>query len=204
LEIGGIAPPDGPFEETGILMELLSRPWPWYVVGPLVGLFVPLLLVLGNRQFGLSSNLRHACAAVLPGRVEFFRYDWREKGLWNLVFALGIVAGGFVGGVLLASPEPIGISERTVADLSALGIREFAGLVPGDLFSWAGLLTFRGFVAVVVGGFLVGFGTAYAGGCTSGHGLSGLADLQPASLVALVGFFVGGIAGTFLLLPLVL
>lgn len=187
-----------------MLVDLLYRPWPWYVVGPLLGLFVPLLLVLGNRQFGISSNLRHACAAACPGNVAFFRYDWRSAGLWNLVFALGIAVGGFLAGWVFANPEPVAISGRTVATLAALGVDDFTGLVPDDLLSWSALSTLRGVVAVVVGGFLVGFGTAYAGGCTSGHGLSGMADFQLPSLIALVGFFAGGIAGTFLLLPLIL
>jgi hypothetical protein len=174
------------------------------VAGPLLGLFAPLLLLLGNKLFGLSSNLRHACAAVVPRDLAYFRYDWRREGGWNLAFALGIVAGGLLAGNLFANPEPVAISARTRADLLALGIRDFAGLVPADLFSWSSLVTPHGFAVVVGGGFLVGFGTAYAGGCTSGHGISGVADLQPASFLALAGFFVGGVLGTFVLLPLVL
>ena len=186
------------------MSEFLTRPWPWYVTGPLLGLFAPLLLLLGNKLFGISSNLRHTCAAVLPRNIAYFRYDWRGEGGWNLVFALGMIAGGVLAGVIFANPEPVAISAQTRADLFSLGIRDFSGLVPDDLFSWAGLLSVRGFLVVVLGGFLVGFGTAYAGGCTSGHGISGVADLQPASFVALVAFFVGGIVGTFVLLPLIL
>lgn len=186
------------------MLELLSRPWPWYVAGPLLGLFAPLLLLLGNKLFGISSNLRHACAAVLPGDIAYFRYDWRGEGGWNLVFALGILVGGFLAGWVFANPEPVAIAAQTRADLAALGIRDFGGLVPDDLFSWSALLSVRGLLIIVLGGFLVGFGTAYAGGCTSGHGISGVADLQPASFLALVAFFVGGILGTFVLLPLIL
>lgn len=186
------------------MLELLSRPWPWYVAGPLLGLFAPLLLLLGNKLFGISSNLRHACAAVLPGDIAYFRYDWRREGGWNLVFALGILVGGFLAGWVFANPEPVAIAAQTRADLAALGIRDFGGLVPDDLFSWSALLSLRGLIVMVLGGFLVGFGTAYAGGCTSGHGISGVADLQPASFLALVAFFVGGILGTFVLLPLIL
>lgn len=184
--------------------EILTRPWPWYVAGPLIGLFVPLLLLLGNKLFGVSANLRHACAAVLPRRIEHFRYDWRQQGDWNLAFAAGIVVGGFLAGAVFANPEPVAIAAATRADLVALGIRDLTGLVPDDLFSWQALPTLRGVVVVVLGGFLVGFGTAYAGGCTSGHGLAGVADLQAPSFVALIGFFVGGVLGTFLLLPLIL
>lgn len=186
------------------LLEILSRPWPWYVGGPLIALFVPLLLLLGNRLFGVSSNLRHVCAAVLPGRSAYFAYDWRREGAWNLAFAVGIVLGGFVGGYLLANPEPVAISAETRASLAALGISDFRGLVPAELFNWSALLTWKGFGLIILGGFLVGFGTAYAGGCTSGHGLSGIADLQLPSLIALIGFFVGGIIGTFWILPLFL
>jgi uncharacterized protein len=186
------------------MLELLLRPWPWYVAGPLFGLMVPLLLVIGNRMFGFSSNFRHACAAVLPGRAAFFRYEWRAAGGWNLMFALGVLIGGVVAGTALMGPEPIAISSATQADLAALGITDFRGLVPADVFSWEALLTPSGFLLLVLGGFLVGFGTAYAGGCTSGHGIAGLADFQLPSLLAVIGFFVGGLISTHLLLPLIL
>jgi uncharacterized protein len=186
------------------MLEFFLRPWPWYVSGPLFGLMVPLLLVIGNRKFGFSSNFRHACAAVLPGRADFFRYDWRGAGAWNLVFAMGVLIGGIVAGTALMGTEPVAISSATQADLAALGVTEFRGLVPADLFTWEALLTARGIFILVIGGFLVGFGTAYAGGCTSGHGIAGLADFQIPSLVAVIGFFVGGLISTHLLLPLIL
>lgn len=186
------------------MRELLLRPWPWYVAGPVIGLFAPALLLVGNKLFGVSSNLRHACAALCPGDVPYFRYDWKRRGGWNLAFVLGTLVGGFIAGVLLRNPHPVAIAARTKADLTALGIHDFTGLVPHELFRWSSLLTLRGLAVIVGGGFLVGFGTAYAGGCTSGHGLSGVADLQLPSFIALAAFFVGGIAGTFLLLPLLL
>ena len=182
-------------------MELLTSPWPWYVAGPLIGLFPALLLLLGNKLFGVSSALRHGCAAIYPRGIAHFRYDWRREGGWNLAFAAGIVLGGFLAGAVLANPEPVAIAPETRAALEALGVRDFAGLAPADLFGWPSLLTARGWALIAGGGFLVGFGTAWAGGCTSGHGLAGVADLQPASMVALAGFFAGGIAGTFALLP---
>ena len=184
--------------------EVLLRPWPWCVAGPLIGLFPALLLLPGNKLFGVSSNLRHACAAVFPRGIAHFRYDWRSEGAWNLVFALGILVGAWIAGPPPRNPEPIALSAGTKADLLALGIRDFSGLVPSDLFNWASLLTARGWAVIVGGGFLVGFGSAYAGGCTSGHGLSGVADLQVPSLIAPAGFFAGGIVGTFLLLPILL
>ena len=186
------------------MLELLHRPWPWYVTGPFLGLVATGLLVIGNKQLGVSSNFRHLCAAALPRNVTFFKYDWTRSGLWNLVFAGGIVVGGFVGGVLLASPEPVAITARAHADLVRLGVHDFSGLVPHQLFHWGALLTLKGWLLIVGGGFLIGFGTAYAGGCTSGHGITGLADLQLPSLIAVVAFFAAGALASHFLLPLLL
>jgi uncharacterized membrane protein YedE/YeeE len=186
------------------MIEWLSRPWPWYVAGPLIGLIVPALLLVGGKMFGISANLRTACAIVAPGKVEFFRFDWRRAGGWNLAFALGIIIGGFIAATLLHNPDPIAISPATKADLAALGITDFRGLVPSQLFSWTNLFTLSGLVTLGLGGFLIGFGSSYAGGCTSGHAIMGLADLQLPSLVAVIGFFVGGLITTHFLLPLIL
>lgn len=187
------------------MLEFLSQPWPWYVGGPLIGLIVPMLLLWGGKAFGVSSNLRHMCAAVVPGRVEFFKYDWRKSGLWNLTFIVGVLVGGFIAHSVIPDPDGIvAVSEATRADLAALGIQEVRGLVPSELFTWAGLLTVPGLVVIVLGGFLIGFGSRYAGGCTSGHAISGLANLQLPSLIAVVGFFAGGLIATHLLLPVIL
>jgi uncharacterized membrane protein YedE/YeeE len=164
---------------------------------------VPALLILDNRMFGVSSSLRHLCAAVLPARLGFFRYDWKRTGLWNLFFVAGILVGGFLASQWGGSHD-VAISEPTRLALTKLGIHDFSGLAPREIFSWPALLTLKGLLSIVVGGFLVGFGTAYAGGCTSGHAISGLADLQPSSLVAVIGFFVGGLIATHFLLPLFL
>lgn len=186
------------------LARVLAEPWPWYVAGPLIGLFVPILLLAGNKIFGISSNLRHVCAAGIPGRVEFFRYDWRRAGGWNLAFALGIVIGGLLAAQVLAGGTDIDLSPAARSSLAALGINDLSGLVPRELFTWSALGSWRGLVILIGGGFLVGFGTAYAGGCTSGHAISGLADLQLPSLIAVFGFFAGGLIGTWLVLPLLL
>ena len=182
-------------------MEILRQPWPWFVAGPLIGLFVPVLLLVDNKVFGFSSNLRHLCAATFPGRIEFLRYDWKAKGGWNLAFMAGTVTGGFVAVRLLGVPD-IALSDVTKVALSGLGLHDFTGLAPREVFDWASLFALRSLVLVVGGGFLVGFGTAYAGGCTSGHAIAGLADLQLPSLLAVLGFFAGGLLGTHVLLPL--
>lgn len=188
------------------MSDALSAPWPWYVAGPVIGLFVPLLLLVGNRLFGVSSNLRHICAAcaeMIPGERRWFRYKWKDAGLWNLCFAAGILIGGLLAGSWFGQTD-VAISPETKLALSQLGIQDFSGFAPHEIFSWTGLLTFKGVICILAGGFLVGFGTAYAGGCTSGHAITGLADLQLPSLIAVIGFFVGGLIGTHVLLPWIL
>lgn len=185
------------------LNELISGPWPWYVAGPLIGLTVPLLLILGNKSFGISSSLRHICAACVPGDVAFFKYDWKKE-MWNLFFVAGVVIGGALVVLFMQGNEDVAVAPSLAADLATNGITDFSGLVPNDLFSWESLFTARGFILMVVGGFLVGFGTRYAGGCTSGHSITGLSNLQWTSLLATVSFMVGGFIMTNLILPFIL
>jgi uncharacterized protein len=185
------------------VIELIRTPWPWYVAGPLIGLTVPTLLLLGNKSFGISSALRHICAAVIPAHIAFFKYDWR-KGAWNLFFVAGIMVGGFVASLWLANPNAIVVSDATQKTLTALGITDFSGLMPSDLFGVAHIFSLKGLIFLVFGGFLVGFGTRYAGGCTSGHAIMGLSNLQWPSLVATVSFMAGGFTCTHLLLPYLL
>jgi hypothetical protein len=182
----------------------LSSSWPWWVAGPLIGLTVPLLHWIGGHQFGLSANLRHLCAICLPARGAFFRYDWRSEGLWNLILAAGIVLGGFVGHRLLSDPSrQIEVAPETAATLAELGL-ERGPVAPERLVSWRALATLPGFLSLVVGGFAVGFGARWAGGCTSGHAISGLAAFEVASLLAVLGFFAGGLFVAWWLLPAVL
>ncbi|HVB04511.1 MAG TPA: YeeE/YedE thiosulfate transporter family protein [Chitinophagaceae bacterium] len=185
------------------IISLLHRPWPWYVAGPLIGLTVPALLIAGNKPLGISSSLKDICAACMPAGLDSLTYDWKSNR-WNLLFVLGILIGGFLAGHLLANPDPVAISARTIRDLGRLNVPLQKGMLPSALFSWKQLLTLRGLILMVVGGFLVGFGTRYAGGCTSGHGIRGLSFLQWPSLVAVIFFFAGGICCTYLILPWVL
>ena len=185
------------------MTDLLSRPWPWYVAGPLIGLMVPLLLKIGNKPFGISSSLRHICAACVPARLDFFRYNWKEE-IWNLTLAAGILIGGALGGIVFRNPNPVRISPATEADLRAFGIGNLGGLHPAEIFNFHSLVTPKGFILIIVGGFLVGFGTRYAGGCTSGHSIMGLSNLQWPSLVATCCFFGGGLLMTWVILPRIL
>lgn len=181
-------------------MDFITQPWPWWIAGPLIGLTVPALLILGNKTFGISSSFRHICAACLPANISFFKYDWRKE-IWNLVFVLGVFIGGFLAANLLSNPNEFVVAEATINDLKALGINDFKHLMPADLFSWENLLNLKGLFFFVIGGFLVGFGTRYGGGCTSGHAISGLSNLQWPSLVATCCFMLGGFVMTHLLLP---
>ena len=183
--------------------ELITQPWPWYVAGPLIGLTVPTLLLIGNKSFGISSSLRHICAACIPAGIPFFKYDWKNE-IWNLIFVLGIFLGGIIATGFLENPDTFVLSTKTIADLKALGIKDFSGLMPADLFSVNELFTLKGLIFFVLGGFMVGFGTRYAGGCTSGHAIMGLSNLQLPSLVATCCFMVGGIIMTHLILPYIL
>jgi uncharacterized membrane protein YedE/YeeE len=184
-------------------MELLCKPWPWYIAGPIIGLTVPALLVLGNKKLGISSTLRQICAACYPSNIPFLRYDWK-KDQWNLFFVVGILIGGFIGGVIFENPMPVDLSSETISLLRSQGLDDFNGLLPSQIFNWKNIFTIQGILMIMVGGFLVGFGTRYARGCTSGHGIFGLSSLQWTSLVAVISFFVGGILCTYLILPFIL
>ena len=180
---------------------LLLEPWPWYVAGPVIAVVMFSLLYFGNN-FGISANFRNVCAVFGAGKsYDFFDFDWRKQ-VWNLVFLGGTVVGGFLANRFLMSGVSVGVSEATVAELSIYGIADPGGqILPESIFNFGSLFTLKGFIMIVVGGFFVGFGTRYAGGCTSGHAISGLSDLQPASLLAVVGFFIGGLVATYLVLP---
>lgn len=181
-------------------MEFIKQPWHWSIAGILIGLTVPTLLILGNKPFGISSSLKQICAACVPANITFFKYDWK-KDSWNLFFVVGIFIGGFLASHYLADPNPVQLSESTFNDLRALGISNFESFMPKEIFSFDSLFTLRGFIFIVFGGFIVGFGTRWANGCTSGHSIMGLSNLQWPSLVATICFFVGGLVVTHFILP---
>jgi uncharacterized membrane protein YedE/YeeE len=184
------------------MLELIKQPWPWYISGALIAAIMVFLYFYG-KKFGLSSNLRIICAACGAGKYSnFFKYNWKEQK-WSLLFLLGAVIGGWVSSVFLESSEPLDLSTATIADLKSFGISFDGELNPGQLFNYEFLVSTKGFVLFIVGGFLVGFGTRYANGCTSGHAISGLSNLQLPSLIAVIGFFIGGLITTHLLYPLI-
>lgn len=182
-------------------MDLLRSAWPWYVSGPLLTTILGLMLFMG-KTFGISSTLRDLCAIGGAGKTSsFFQYRWQDQ-IWNLVFVVGALLGGMIAATVLSNPEPVQLSSAT---LSALGAQGFSTdthhLAPPEIFSWSSLLSVKGIIFIVVGGFLVGFGTRYAAGCTSGHAITGLSNLQISSLIAVIGFFLGGLFVTHLIFP---
>ncbi len=185
------------------MLEFLKEPWPWYIAGPLIGLTVPALLILGNKSFGISSSLRHACAACVPAKIPFFQYNWKKE-MWNMFFVLGIFFGGVIAVNFLANPNPIEVNPNLVEELSAYGITNYESIVPLDLFNWEYVLSLKGILVILVGGFLVGFGTRYAGGCTSGHAIMGISNLQWPSMVATICFMLGGFIMANFILPFIL
>ena len=183
-------------------MDFILQPWPWYVSGPLIALVMFLLLYFG-KTFGMSSNLRTLCAIGGAGKkVEFFKFDWQSQK-WNLIVVLGAVLGGFIAHHLLSNPIEINLSAETITDLNELGFQNTGkSLLPPELFSWDAVFSLKGLLILVIGGFLVGFGTRYAGGCTSGHAITGLSSLQLPSLIAVIGFFIGGLIMINLIYPI--
>ena len=187
------------------IQEFVSQPWPWWFGGLMIT-FIMFLLIYFGKEFGMSANLRIMCAADGAGEVaDFFKFDWGKQG-WNLMVALGAVFGGYLASQYLDGGNNVAhISEATYESLAALGVTFPDGQAPmvPDFVSWNALFTFRGLFMIVGGGFLVGFGARYAGGCTSGHAISGLSSLQLPSLVAVVGFFAGGLFMVHVIFPLI-
>lgn len=184
------------------MIDIIKQPWSWYVAGTLIGLTIPTLLILGNKKFGISSSLRHVCAMCIPANIPFFKYDWKKE-IWNLFFVVGVLIGGFIAAQFLQNPNDVEVAESTKATLAQFGITDYSKLLPTQLFTWENVFTLKGFFFFVVGGFMVGFGTRYAGGCTSGHAIMGISNLQMPSFIATCCFMVGGFFSANILLPLI-
>lgn len=209
-------------------MNFLLQPWPWYVSGPLIGLMVPALLIFGNKSFGISVTFRHFCAACLPSKNPFFNYDWKKE-MWVIVLALGMILGGLVSHNFMSEKDvPIALSKEAkkmfsdhwklstgfwgdtrliIASEAVEGIELPPNkkiIMPSEIFSFDAFSSPIGWIFMVLGGFLVGFGTRWANGCTSGHAIMGLSMLNPGSLVAVIGFFIGGLTVSWFVIPILL
>ncbi|MEZ5044620.1 MAG: YeeE/YedE thiosulfate transporter family protein [Saprospiraceae bacterium] len=191
------------------LLEWISQPWHWSVSGLAIALIMFAMVFLGER-FGISSSFQTICTIGGAKRWGgYFDFDWRKND-WLLVFVLGTIIGGAIAATIMGSADSVQISTATVSDLQKLGVMtpentsSSGGFLPDNLFSLDNLMSFQGIIIIIGGGFLVGFGARYAGGCTSGHAISGLSNLQLPSLVAVIGFFIGGLLMTHLFLPFIL
>lgn len=183
-------------------MTKILEPWPWYVSGPLIALTMAILILMGKR-FGMSSNLRTLCSISGAGKLaDFFRFDWKAQR-WNLLVAVGVFVGGFIAQNFLSPNDAVAISESTIAKLNTLGFEDGGqAYMPQALFENQVFSNPKNLVLLILGGFLVGFGARYAGGCTSGHAISGLSNLQLPSLIAVIGFFVGGLLMVHVIFPI--
>ncbi len=184
-------------------MNWIFEPWPWYLGGPMIAAVMFLLIMVG-KNFGMSANLRTMCAICGAGKkVEFFKFDWKAQR-WNLIVVIGTVIGGFIGSHYLSDNTAVAINVDTIKDLNSLGFASAGdAYLPAELFDNNSLTDIKSLAILIVGGLLVGFGTRYAGGCTSGHAISGLSDLQIPSLIAVTGFFIGGLIMINFLFPLI-
>lgn len=184
-------------------MNWIYEPWPWYVSGPLIALVMFILLMVG-KNLGMSSNLRTMCTICGAGKTsDFFRFDWKAQR-WNLIVVLGVIIGGFIGSNFLSKDTLIDLNPKIVTDLQSKGlISSDTAYMPDMLFSNDAFTDPKSLVLLIIGGLLVGFGARYAGGCTSGHAISGLSNLQLPSLIAVIGFFIGGLIMVHLLFPLI-
>jgi|TARA_B110000914_G_scaffold28151_1_gene20942 uncharacterized membrane protein YedE/YeeE len=185
-------------------MELIYNPWPWYIAGPIIALIMVLLIVFG-KSFGMSSNLRTICAIAGAGKYsDFFRFEWKNQ-IWNLVLVLGAVIGGFIAHNYMTNDYTINLNQTTIKSLNEIGIKNpGSSYLPDELFGIEALNSLYGWIYLIFGGILIGFGTRYAGGCTSGHAISGLSNMQLPSLIAVIGFFIGGLLMNHFILPFLL
>ncbi|WP_027138810.1 YeeE/YedE family protein [Gaetbulibacter saemankumensis] len=184
-------------------MNYILDPWPWYVSGPLIAIVMASLLYFG-KTFGMSSNLRTLCTIAGAGKAaNFFKFNWKEQS-WNLTVVIGAVLGGFIATHYLSNDSGTDLNPTTITELEAMGFQNpGTTLVPEEMYNFEAISSPEGVLLLVIGGLLVGFGTRYAGGCTSGHAITGLSSLQAPSLIAVIGFFIGGLIMANILLPLI-
>jgi uncharacterized membrane protein YedE/YeeE len=182
------------------MFEILKQPWAWYVAGPLIALNLFLLLYF-EKRFGISTSLKTTCNILGAGKISnFFNYDWKQDS-WLMLYVLGSIIGGFIAFQFLDAGAPVIVSAKTSAALNELNIVANQSFLPNEIFGIENVFKLKNLAILIVGGMLIGFGTRWANGCTSGHAIAGLSDLQLPSLVAVIGFFIGGLIMTFLIIP---
>lgn len=184
-------------------MNWLYNPWPWYISGPLIALILCILTLVGKR-FGMSSNLRTICTICGGAKAStFFNFDWKTQR-WNLIVALGTVIGGYIAKNFLSNSNEVVLNPSVILDLKSKGfLSAGSAYLPDMLYANDAFMNPKTLVLLIIGGLLVGFGARYAGGCTSGHAISGLSNLQLPSLIAVIGFFIGGLVMIHFIFPFI-
>ena len=160
----------------------MNEPLSWYIAGPLLGLMVPLLLVLKEKQFGISSSY-HYILSLLPTRISYFNYD-RRQDQWQVFFAIGLILSGFV------AIQFFGFSDAFVV----LPMKKYT-------VQASNIYQLNNAVEFFIGGILVGFGARYANGCTAGHCIMGCSQFALSSILATICFFIGGLIGSYFVVP---
>lgn len=183
-------------------MEIILQPWAWYIGGPLITLSLFLYFYFG-KNFGASTNFETLCTMAGAGKVsDYFKKDWKDRD-FALLFVVGLIIGGFISSNFLIPEQTIDLNPKTVQELTDLGFSNIGSqYFPDEIFSDDVVFSLKGFLILIISGILIGFGTRYAGGCTSGHAITGLSSLQLPSLLAVIGFFIGGIIATWFIIPL--
>lgn len=151
------------------------EPWPWWLAGAAIAAITLLLLGVTNQRLGISTGFENLCALVLK-TPYLQRPEIVGSHGWRLPFLAGLLLGGALSALAGGGWAPLW-------DLGMFDTR--IGLGPAGKLAW-----------MFGGGVLIGFGTRLAGGCTSGHGIFGLANLERASLEATLAFMAAGIVTT--------
>lgn len=182
-------------------MDFIFQPWAWYIGGPLIAISLLLYFYFG-KNFGASTNFETLCTMAGAGKIsDYFKTDWKERS-FALLFVIGLIIGGYISSIYLIPEQTIDLNPKTVQELSNLGFSNIGNqYFPDEIFSDEVVFSLKGFLILLVSGVLIGFGTRYAGGCTSGHAITGLSSLQLPSLLAVIGFFIGGIIAAWFLIP---
>ncbi|WP_405609796.1 YeeE/YedE family protein [Polaribacter sp. Asnod1-A03] len=183
-------------------MDFILQPWAWYVGGPLIAISLLLYFYFG-KNFGASTNFETLCTIAGADKFsDYFKKDWKDRD-FALMFVIGLIIGGFISAYFLTPDKSIDLNPKTVQELTDLGFANVGNqYFPDEIFSEEVVFSLKGFLILIVSGVLIGFGTRYAGGCTSGHAITGLSNLEIPSLLAVIGFFIGGIIATWFIIPI--
>nr|WP_298990109.1 YeeE/YedE thiosulfate transporter family protein [uncultured Polaribacter sp.] len=183
-------------------MDFILEPWAWYVGGPLIALTLFLYFYFG-QNFGASTNFETLCTMVGAGKVsDYFKKDWKERD-FAMLFVIGLIIGGFISSNFLIPNQTIDLNPKTIQELTDLGFTNVSNqYFPDEIFSNEAIFSLKGFLILILSGVCIGFGTRYAGGCTSGHAITGLSSFQLPSLLAVIGFFIGGIIAVWFIIPI--